>query len=153
MKSKLATPASMKSTLDKIIASYEATIESCRAQLAAPVLDGTPFLLLRKALGENYERAYGEWPITCTLSGELGKVKGWQSVLVLPDHLCGAMLFSEQSGKRQIAAAKAARLGGEFRLLHRRDFVTQRIAAAEEMLTMLLEKRSQMEAALTNASK
>lgn len=78
-----------KQILKNTIESARKQISAIESELSAPVLDGTPWLILQAKAGEPI-RMFGDWNGT----------KGWLAVEAVPDHLCGAYMLSGESAKR-----------------------------------------------------
>lgn len=113
--------------IQEFIAKVENDIKALEDRMAAPVLDGTPFLLtLNPATGT---MIYGEWD----------NGRGFRHIDTVPDHLCGAVQMSEESVNRNVATLKANLVP---RAMHVRDFQKARLAHLHSVQGMLLRALS-----------
>ncbi len=109
-----------KQILSSAIESARKQIASIQSELAAPVLDGTPWLILQGKSGEPV-RMLGEW----------GGTKGWLAVEAVPYHLCGAYMLSEESAKRYEQSLSFVWK------MHVREFKNARVAELKSLIESL----------------
>jgi hypothetical protein len=109
-------------------------IASIEGSLEIPVLDGNPYLLLATCYPDN-----GVEPYDAVLAQKGGK-QGFQALSVQASHLCGCLLYSperaDENIEKLIAAQKASQKTdlGNFRPLHRRQFLVDRLAFNKQLL-------------------
>lgn len=101
--------------------------------LDAPVLDGTPWLLI--GTEGAVDMVYGAWPQIDTGV----TTQGWLSLIGTPHHLCGAVMMSAKDVQRHIDNLRVH--GDVARRMHVREFQVVRLdqlrrsaALCDEML-------------------
>lgn len=121
------TTTEAKTIADKVLATIKDDIKTFTDKLSVPVLDGTPMLLVMTEADavSTFRRVYGDWD----------GVKGWKADQLVPAHLCGAMMFSPENAKRNVAKLMAA--GLNVQAVHWRTFAEQRVAALTELANKL----------------
>ena len=118
---------------DKILALLTESINEIKTALSAPVLDGTPYLVTNIVVrpdGEVTTLVYGHWPMSD------GTIKGFKHAEAVPTHLCGTVTFGKSEAQKN-AALFSATEGGQYGILHTRDFLTARLASLEQTIAAL----------------
>lgn len=136
----------LQTLLETLTSTRDHLLEAKReiaTRLEAPVLDGTPFVIIRTTVAEqpsDREWMLGSWD---TLEGVQVK-NGWRRTITIPWHFCGAQCYGEESADRIVE--KLSRIGWTVRKMHTREWlqlqrpqIDQAIALVEEHLTRTRE--------------
>jgi hypothetical protein len=123
--------AEARNLIARVTASLREDIATIDRELDAPVMVGSPFVLVLEADGG--PRVFGEWE---PLNGG-AKVRGWIGASVVPASLCGVVMLSESGVARNRQGWERA--GMRVSAVHFRQF--------------LATKRAETVSALANAER
>ncbi len=115
-----------KEILSSAIKYAKEQITQITAELDAPVLDGTPWMICMH--DESGCRVMGEWP---SLPDGV-TTKGFLHISAVPGHACGAYMLSEVRAKDWVINN-----GKKFSMMHVREFKQERVSELQALIASL----------------